>query len=81
MSLGNEKKKITKYELLNKKIVKRSLVAKKQIKAGEKVSKNNVSFKRPLNGIPSSQFEKFLGKKFRINIKPNTLIRKKYLVQ
>ncbi len=81
ISLGNEKKKITKYELLNKKIVKRSLVAKKQIKAGEKVSKNNVSFKRPLNGIPSSQFEKFLGKKFRINIKPNTLIRKKYLVQ
>lgn len=57
---------------------KRSLVAIKDIKKGEKLDKRNFWSKRPGTGISSRFYFKYLGKKLKKNIKANTLITKDY---
>ena len=52
--LGTGKKIPTKSELKNKKIVRKSIVAKLSIKKGEKFSNQNIACKRPEGGISPS---------------------------
>ena len=49
--LGNKIKKPTISEIRNKKMVRKSIVAKINIKKGEKFSENNTTCKRPEGGI------------------------------
>ena len=51
IALGKEEKKITNSELKNLKIVRKSIVAKKDIKKGELYTKENLTTKRPGSGI------------------------------
>ena len=46
LSLGNGKKIPTNTELLNRKVIQRSIVAAKKIKKGEKFNENNITTKR-----------------------------------
>ena len=50
-SLGSNIKKITKSEKKNLNIVRKSIVAKKNIKKGEKFNESNITTKRPGNGL------------------------------
>lgn len=59
---GKKEKKVLKCELNTRKLARRSLVAKKYIKKGEKFSIKNVTPKRPGGGILPSHFYKILGK-------------------
>ena len=77
-SLGSNKK-IYDLEKPIEKWAKRSLVAIKDIKAGEKLSDKNIWSKRPGTGISSKFFFKIVGKVARKNIKNNTIIKKEYL--
>ena len=60
---GNYNKFPTKNELKNKKIVRKSIVAKKKIKKGEKFTKENLTTKRPGSGISPMKFYKFVNRK------------------
>lgn len=61
-SLGSSIKKISKSEKKNIEIVRKSLVAKKNIKKGEFFSKKNLTTKRPGNGISPMFWNNFIGK-------------------
>tara|TARA_Y100001970_G_scaffold286571_1_gene409040 strand:- start:4978 stop:5337 length:360 start_codon:yes stop_codon:yes gene_type:complete len=56
-------KKPTKSELKNIKVVRKSIVAIRNIKIGEKFTKQNIFVKRPSTGISPMFFNKLLGKK------------------
>lgn len=61
-SLGNENKLPTDSELENIKGMRRSLVARKTIKKGQKIKKDDLIFKRPLNGLDTNYYELVIGK-------------------
>jgi len=63
ISLGDEQKKIVDCELENQKIIRRSVVALKKIKKGEKFSKENITCKRPATGLSASKFFEIIGNK------------------
>ncbi len=73
--LGSYVKKPTKGELKNKKVVRKSIVAKTEIKKGDVFSNKNISTKRPGNGLPASKWLKVLGKKSKKNYKVDDFIR------
>lgn len=60
--LGNEEKKVTDSEKKNIFIVRKSIVAKKQISKGERFTEDNITCKRPGNGISPIHWYKVLGK-------------------
>ncbi len=61
--LGNKIKKISVAEKKNKKLVRKSIVAQKLIKKGEKFTNLNIECKRPEGGLNPKYFNKVLGKK------------------
>ncbi len=70
-------KKIYKKEKSILKWARRSIVTTKQIKKGEKLSKENIWSKRPGIGIPSFEINNFFGKIAKRNIKKDKLLSKK----
>ncbi len=77
-SLGDGKFKVQKSEKNSIKF-RRSIYSIKDIKKGDKLSKNNISTFRPTVGISASNYFKVLGKKVRKNIKAKSPIFKTYL--
>ena len=73
-SLGNIQKKLTKSEKKNIKIIRRSIVASKNIKKGEIFSSLNLTLKRPGTGITPMKWDKIIGKKAKRNFKKDSLI-------
>lgn len=64
----------TKSETQNFRIVRRSIVAIKDIKLGEKFTTNNIGCKRPMLGIPAERWHKVLNKKSKKSYKKNQFI-------
>lgn len=58
---GSEYKKVTESEKKNKKVARKSIVASKRIKMGEKFTKENLTCKRPGNGISPMKWYDILG--------------------
>ena len=52
-----------KDELINKKFIRKKIVAKKKILPGDKFTINNLITKRSINGLPASDWKKIIGKK------------------
>lgn len=73
--LGSQNKIPTRSELKNKKIVRKSIVAKIPIKKGEKFSILNITCKRPEGGISSAKWEKIVGKKATKNFLEDEFIK------
>jgi len=63
--LGKYEKKPSKSEIKNKTLVRKSIVAKKNIRIGEIFSKTNITCKRPEGGISPIKWEEVVGKKSR----------------
>lgn len=61
-SMGTSVKMVTESEKENKKVVRKSIVAKCNIEKGEVFSKDNVTVKRPGTGISPMDWYKVLGK-------------------
>ena len=76
-SMGSYQKKIVKCEKEFRKLGRKSLVAKKNIKKGQLFSTNNLSLKRPGTGMSPDKFQKLLGKKARKNYMLDELINEK----
>ena len=73
-SLGDGIKKPNVNERKNLKIVRKSIVAKINIKKGEKFSLSNIAFKRPGYGISPMKVKKILGRKSKKNFFSDDLI-------
>ena len=63
LALGSREKKATNIEILNKKIVRRSIVANGIIKKGDIFTSQNVICKRPEIGIDPMEWPNLIGKK------------------
>ena len=63
ISLGDGLKKPSKNEIKNLVIVRKSLVAKKNIKKGDLFTEENLTTKRPGNGIDPMNWQKIIGTK------------------
>jgi N,N'-diacetyllegionaminate synthase len=74
-ALGNGIKKASKSEKKNKTIVRKSIVAAKHIKKGQKFNENNITVKRPGTGISPMLWDKIIGQKAKYNFNPDDLIK------
>lgn len=67
-SLGNKNKLPTDSESKNLKGMRRSLVARNIIKKGQKIKKEDLIFKRPLNGLNINYYDSVIGKYAAVDI-------------
>ena len=74
-ALGSTIKKPSKSETPNIKIVRKSLVASRDIKKGEIFTEQNLTAKRPGDGLSPFKIKKFLGKKSQKNYKKDQQIK------
>lgn len=73
---GNKtKKECIDSEKISRQNARRSLVADKDIMAGETISLNNISAKRPGLGVSPIYYKNFIGKKAKRNIKQDSFLR------
>jgi N,N'-diacetyllegionaminate synthase len=63
LAMGDGVKRLTPSEIKNKPVVRKSLVASREIKAGECFSSDNLSAKRPGTGVNPMLWDEILGKK------------------
>lgn len=73
-ALGTEFKAPSQSEVGNKDIVRKSIVAKTAIKQGEVFTKDNLTVKRPGNGLSPMKWYDVLGKKATKNYKEDEMI-------
>lgn len=74
LSKGSGIKKVSASERKNIKIVRKSIIAKKNIFKGDKFTNENLIIKRPGNGISPKNWSKIIGKKSKKNYKIDDLI-------
>ena len=74
MAMGNGKKKPTKSEINNKKIARKSIVAVRNIKIGEVFTEDNITIKRPGDGISPMKWFDVLGKSASRDFQEDELI-------
>ena len=63
----------------SRKQARRSIIAKDEIKEGTVISEDMLTYKRPGTGISPSEIEKVIGKKAKIDIAEDELIKYEYL--
>lgn len=73
--LGSEKKIVTDSEKKNKIIARKSIVAKRYIKKGELLTEDNITCKRPGNGISPMHWYEILGTRAISNFEDDELIK------
>lgn len=72
---GLDKKIVTNSEMKNKKIARKSIIARTDIKKGEIFTQDNLICKRPGNGISPMNWYNILGKKAEYDFKEDELIK------
>ncbi|MCB7480626.1 N-acetylneuraminate synthase [Christiangramia sediminis] len=71
---GSGKKEPSKSEMKNKDIARKSIIASKEIKKGDKLTEDNLTVKRPGNGISPMKWDKVLGETASRDFKEDELI-------
>ena len=74
-AMGKFEKKCTSSELKNKRLVRKSIYALKNIKKGELFTERNLISLRPDHGISASKWKNLIGKKSKFNFHKNQKIR------
>jgi len=78
--LGNELRKPLPTELISRTNARRSLVAKKHIPAGKVIGINDITWKRPANGIDPREYDKIIGMKPIKDIAADTILKWDFLI-
>ncbi len=78
--LGKEDKIFSKKEIEIRKMARKSIVAKNNLFKGSKIQVRDLCFKRPGTGISPMKVKNILGKKIRVNIIKNKIIKKTYII-
>jgi N,N'-diacetyllegionaminate synthase len=73
-AMGNGNKEPSKSEIKNLNIARKSIVASRLIQAGEIFSPENITTKRPGNGISPMNWDTVIGKKAKRSFEPDELI-------
>lgn len=73
-ALGNGIKKPSASEIKNRHIIRKSIVAAKDIKKGEMLSEETLAVKRPGNGISPSEWDRIIGRRAIRDFKKDELI-------
>ncbi len=73
-ALGNGIKNITKSEKNNITVIRKSIVAKKDIKKGEVFSDKNLTTKRPASGVSPMKWDSIIGKIAEIDYKADDFL-------
>ena len=73
-SLGVNIKKITNSEKKNLMVVRKSIVAKRDIAKGEKFNENNITTKRPGNGLSPMKWSKIINRTSKRKYKKDDFI-------
>lgn len=73
-SLGNGIKKCSNSEISTKKIARKSIVCRENIKAGDIITYDNISIKRPSGGIDPKYIGEIIGKRAICNIEKDDLV-------
>jgi len=73
--LGSYHRVISGGDLNAKKIIRRSIVLKDDIKKGEQITLKNVKFARPPSGISPNEFDKYKKKRIKKNLKSETVLQ------
>lgn len=73
-SISNTNKTLAPGENMDKSVMRRSIVAARQIYKGSKIEREDIVFKRPGTGIPPDQYLNLLGKTVIRNIQPDELL-------
>lgn len=73
-ALGNGIKQISASETPNKAVARKSIVAKRAVKKGETFTEENITVKRPGNGISPMRWNEVLGTTATRNYSPDELI-------
>ena len=74
LALGSAIKNPSKSEIKNIKIIRKSIVAKTQIKKNDVLNENNLTVKRPGNGISPMKWDEIIGTKATKDYKEDELI-------
>ncbi|MGL5053240.1 MAG: N-acetylneuraminate synthase [Cetobacterium sp.] len=74
IALGSKEKFASESELKNKSIARKSIVAQRNIKVGEVLTEENLTVKRPGNGISPMKWDGILGQKAIRNFSEDELI-------
>ena len=74
IALGSDEKKPSRSEGLNISVVRKSIVANKEIKQGDLLTEKNISVKRPGNGINPMRWDEVIGSTARKNYNTDELI-------
>jgi len=77
--LGSFKVQALKDEELARKNARRSLIAKKDIKKGQIITKDDLTFKRPAFGISPKFIDEIIGKKAVCDIKEDEILKWEFL--
>ena len=72
--LGSREKFVTDSERKNKEVARKSIVARRNISAGEELTTENITCKRPGNGISPVHWYEVIGRKAERNFEPDELI-------
>ena len=73
-ALGGRNRVLSNSELAMKPKMRRSIVTKRDLRAGEKIELGKIEFKRPGDGIPPTDLERILGKQVNRDINHGELI-------
>ncbi|RAX51901.1 N-acylneuraminate-9-phosphate synthase [Helicobacter sp. 16-1353] len=76
-AMGDKHRIITKEEYASRLKMRRSIVAKRDLKRGEILSLCDLDFKRPAEGISPDKIDEIVGFRIKSNIKAGYLINKK----
>lgn len=73
--IGKGRKEVTRSESKNKRIARKSIIAKTNIRKGDTFTEENLICKRPGNGISPMHWYEILGKKAEYDFKEDELIK------
>ena len=76
IALGSPNRTVLFDELEQRKNMRRSVIASKDLKAGSKISITDLDVKRPGTGIPPEKINDLVGKTLKNDVKGDTLIKK-----
>ena len=74
-ALGDGKKHLTEKEQRNKKLARKSLIAKVDIRKGTRITENEITIKRPGTGLSSKYLRYVIGKIVKHDIKKDELLK------
>lgn len=75
LALGNHERIVAQAELEKRIRFRRSIVAKRELKAGHVITEKDIDYKRPATQIPPNQSEFVIGRSLKNNLKPDALIK------